>query len=278
MAVGSGQQTVQALGAVLSDRGGEYRVGQTVRRILVERADGNGAWRAVGVELADGTSLRARAVASSSGLEQTLLDMVGAEALGPEATEAIQNNFQLDEYALFVVHLALARAPSYARADAQGTSTPADQALRVLVGVETPEEIAALWQEIRAGTLPEPRGMVVTVPTLFDPSQAPPDHHTAVLLQPVPYAPDGAPERWAALRDDYAARCVAAWRRYARNLADEDVLATFALTPEDVATSFPHLVRGALGMGRMTARQAGANRPLPPLSHYATPVQGSVPL
>ena len=95
-----------------------------------------------------------------------------------------------------------------------------------------------------------------------------------VYLQPVPYAPDGAPDRWAALRDDYAARCVAAWRRYARNLADEDILATFPLTPEDVATSFPHLVRGSLGMGRMTARQAGANRPLPPLSHYATPVQG----
>src|SRR5438105_432872 len=60
VAVGSGHQTAQALAAALGGRGGEYRVGQTVRRILVERAAGNGAWRAVGVELVDGTSLRAR--------------------------------------------------------------------------------------------------------------------------------------------------------------------------------------------------------------------------
>ena len=116
--------------------------------------------------------------------------------------------------------------------------------------------------------------MVVTVPTLFDPSQAPPDRHTAVLLQPVPPAPDGSPESWDALRDEYAASCVANWRRYATNLRDEDILAAVALTPRDVAACYPNYAQGALGMGAMTVDQAGPDRPLPALNQYKTPIEG----
>src|SRR5579884_1214249 len=275
VALGSGQQTAQALARALTARGGQYRVGQTVRRVLVEPGAGGSAttWRVVGVELADGSQLRSRVVASSGGLAQTLLEMVGAEALGPDLTAEVRG-CHLDEYALFIVHVALAQPPHYPCEDEQTVGAAVDHALRVLIGVESPDEIDALWREIRAGTLPEPRGLVVTVPTLFDPRQAPPDHHTAVLLQPVPYAPGGSPDRWEALRDDYAARCLAAWRRYASHLRDEDILATSALTPQDIALRYPNYARGALGMGAMSVNQAGPNRPLPELSQYRTPVEG----
>jgi len=275
VAAGSARRTAQALVRALVRQGGEYRVEQTVGRILVEPGEGGaaGAWRAVGVALADGTQLRARAVASSGGLRQTLLDLVGQEALGPSLAAQV-SAFRLDEYALFAVHLALAQPPHYPCEDTHTVGAAVDRALRVLIGVESPAEIDALWREIRAGTLPEPRGMVVTVPTLFDPSQAPPDRHTAVLLQPVPPAPGGSPERWDALRDEYAARCVANWRRYATNLRDEDILAAVALTPRDVAARYPNYAQGALGMGAMTVDQAGPNRPLPELSQYKTPIDG----
>jgi hypothetical protein len=108
--LGGAHVTAQALIRALVRRGGRYQVLKTVRRVLVE----NGA--AVGVELADGTAIRARAVVSSGGLQQTLLDLVGEAALEPGLAARVRG-FQLDEYALFGVHLALARAPDYPLAD-----------------------------------------------------------------------------------------------------------------------------------------------------------------
>ncbi len=279
VALGGAHVTAQALIRALVRRGGRYQVLKTVRRVLVE----DGA--AVGVELADGTAIRARAVVSSGGVQQTLLDLVGEEALDAELAARVRA-FQLDEYALFGVHLALARAPDYpltdrrdaARAPAPGQGPhnlplPGD-ALRLFVGAETPDELDALWQEVRAGILPAPRGMTVIVPSLYDERQAPRGHHTAVLLQPAPYAPDGDAARWDSLRAAYAARCVAAWRVYAPNLTDGDILACIPLTPRDVATRYGNLAAGALGMGRMTADQTGAQRPLPELARYRTPLRG----
>jgi phytoene dehydrogenase-like protein len=279
VALGGAHVTAQALIRALVRRGGRYQVLKTVRRVLVE----DGA--AVGVELADGTAIRARAVVSSGGLQQTLLDLVGEEPLEPALAERVRG-FQLDEYALFGVHLALARAPDYPLADRRDVARSpepgqgphnlplAGDALRVFVGAETPDELAALWRDVRAGTLPEPRGMTVIAPSLFDGRQAPRGHHTAVLLQPVPYAPDGSVENWESLRDEYARRCLAAWREYARNLTDADILACVPLTPRDVATRYGNLAGAALGMGRMTADQAGAHRPLPELAQYRTPIRG----
>jgi phytoene dehydrogenase-like protein len=268
VALGGAHATAQALIRALVRRGGRYQVLKPVRRVLVE----DGA--AVGVELSDGTRLYSRAVVSSSGLHQTLLEMVGAEHLDPALVARVQR-FQLDEFALFAVHLALARPPRYDAADGA-----ADAALRVLVGVETPDELASLWQEVRAGVLPAPRGLVAVVPSLFDARQAPPGHHTAVLLQPVPYAVTtsqgggSVAAYWEAQREEYAARCVAAWRRYARNLTDQDILAQVPLTPHDIAVRYGNYARGALGMGRMSAAQAGGHRPLPELAQYRTPLRG----
>jgi phytoene dehydrogenase-like protein len=149
----------------------------------------------------------------------------------------------------------------------------ADEALRVLIGVETQDEVDGLWREVRAGALPEPRGMVVSVPSLFDGRQAPRGHHTAVLLQPVPYVLTDTPGGWGAVREAYADRCLAAWLQYARNLTDDDVLARVTLTPQDVAERYGNLARGALGMGSMTADQVGARRPLPALAQYRTPLR-----
>jgi phytoene dehydrogenase-like protein len=149
----------------------------------------------------------------------------------------------------------------------------ADRALRVLIGVETQDEVDDLWADVRAGRLPEPRGMVVSVPSLHDMRQAPAGHHVAVLLQPVPYAPDGSADNWDALAPAYADRCLAAWRQYARNLTDADILARVPLTPRDVAARYGNLARGALGMGAMVADQAGPHRPLPELADYRTPIR-----
>jgi phytoene dehydrogenase-like protein len=116
--------------------------------------------------------------------------------------------------------------------------------------------------------------MMVSVPSLFDARQAPPGHHTAVLLQPVPYAPGGSAEAWEELREAYADCCLAAWRQYARNLTDADILARTALTPQDVTVRYGNLPRGALGMGSMTGDQVGARRPLLELAQYRTPIRG----
>ncbi len=227
LALGGAHVLAQALLRALVRRGGSYQVLRPVRRVLIE----NGA--AVGVELADGTRLRARAVVSTLGAGATFRDLLDP-AYRPASAGTVSDGAA--SAALFAVHLALAAPPRY-----EG----APDALRVFLGADTPDEIDALWSEVQAGALPEPRGLLAATPTVLDPRQAPPGRHTAVLLQPAPVALDGAPERWDAVRDAYAERCLALWRQHARNLTDADILARCALTPHDLTARYPHLAPAA---------------------------------
>jgi phytoene dehydrogenase-like protein len=122
------------------------------------------------------------------------------------------------------------------------------------------------------------------VPTLHDPTQAPPGKHTAFVWQKVPYAvrPQGAAGRdqapggrhWDALKTQHLNTVLARWREYAPNLTDEVILNRFAFTPLDTERHFPNMAQGDLNVGWFNAAQIGANRPLPALSQYRTPVGG----
>lgn len=236
-----------------------------VSKILVENGE------AIGVEVHSGERYLAnKVVASAIDVQQTFMALVGEECLSEDFIKKIKN-FKRDEFSVFSVHMALNEPPAYT----SGKFDPdINQAFKLNIGLENDEEYRRLWSDIRDGRLPEPAGMFCSVPTLFDPGQAPDGKHTAFIWQCVPYhLKDGGSERWDEIKDDYMDRCIDTWRRYAPNLNDKNIIRKMALSPPDIDRKLYNMKDGGLFMGRLIQGQLEYFRPLPELSHCRTPIK-----
>ncbi len=260
---GGSHVLAQALWRSILGQRGAVRGLTTVRRILVEQG------AAVGVELADGTAIRARRlVASAIDPQQTFLDLLGPEHLAGQFVQSIRS-WPASEFSLFGLHLALAEPVRYRAA---AFDPDLDRAFMVVLGAETPADRAALWAQIRAGELPEPRGMYASVPSLLDPSVAPPGQHTALLWQLVP---PRLKERdlgeWDRVAEGYAEQCLDAWRRCALNLTPSNILKMSFFTPHSLAAKITSFAGGDLFHGRLAAASDGPG--LPEALPYRTPIE-----
>jgi phytoene dehydrogenase-like protein len=115
----------------------------------------------------------------------------------------------------------------------------------------------------------------VCMPTLHDPSQAPPGKHTAVVWQYAPYNLDaGGPAGWRALREEYAEHVLGLWRSYAPNMTRDKILAMKIQDPTDTERNNDNLVNGVDVVGDLSPDQLGYFRPFAGWSHYRSPVEG----
>jgi phytoene dehydrogenase-like protein len=210
-----------------------------------------------------------RLVASAVDLHQTFLDLIEPVELDTEFRDKV-GRFLLDEFSIFGVHLALKQPPRHRAAD---RNPDLDQAFKLNVGLESPDDFTRLFSQIRRDRLPDRPGLFCSVPTLFDPTQAPPGRHTAFLWQPAPYRPDGRdPSEWDKIKSDFAEFCIDGWRRYAPNLTPDNILAQAALSPLDMERKLINMRAGAVFMGRMNLAQVEYFRPLPELAEFRTPI------
>ena len=131
------------------------------------------------------------------------------------------------------------------------------------------------YQEIAMGKPPRKEMLQITLPTLFDPSQAPVGKHTSVVWQYAPYAvaPEG-PQGWRKVRDEYAAHLLELWRSYAPNITKDKILAMTIQDPTDTERHNDNMVNGVDVVGDMTPDQMGYFRPFAGWSNYRTPVEG----
>jgi phytoene dehydrogenase-like protein len=237
-----------------------------VKRILLR---GN---RAVGAELKDGRRVEAgKAVITNVEPKKSFLRMVGEEFLPPSFATRVRN-YHSRGRSLFVLHLALAEPPKY-RAAAH--NPPVDVAFsQEMFGGSVEEQVRA-YHGIAMGRPPRKEMLQITLPTLFDPSQAPAGKHTAVVWQYAPYAvaPEG-PEGWRNLREEYAAHLLDLWRSYAPNITRDKILAMTIQDPTDTERHNDNLVNGVDVVGDMTPDQMGYFRPFAGWSGYRTPVEG----
>lgn len=254
---GGAHELAQALWSACIRGNGDVWDSTAVTRIIVENA------RAVGVEVAGGRRIRARAVVSSVDLESTFLGLVDAAQV-PAAIARRVRQFESDEYSVFSVHLALREPPRFADAEAS-------RAFRVNLGLDSPAAARALWQEIRAGALPEQPGMIVFSSVIWDPSQAHRGMSNTTLWQFVPRRLAGG-RTWASVRESYAATLVERLRRWAPNVTAECILQSVAHTPDLMVQKWPNLKAGIFG-GRNAGEQLLSARPFPELSHRS-PILG----
>jgi len=197
--------------------------------------------------------------------------MVGEASL-PATFATRVKNYHSRGRSLFVLHLALSEPPQY-RAGAH--NAPVNTAFsQEMFGGSMGEQVRA-YQDIALGRPPRKEMLQITLPTLFDPSQAPPGKHTVVVWQYAPYQlASGGPEGWRALRDEYAAHLLDLWRSYAPNITGDKILAMTIQDPTDTERINDNLVNGVDVVGDMTPDQMGYFRPFAGWSSYRSPIDG----
>src|SRR6187200_761298 len=257
MSRGGSAALARALEGAARAAGGEIRLMTEPRRILVEGG------RAVGIETAEGEVIRARhLVASSLNPHQTFLDLLDDAAVPRDIRDRAQR-FQYNLLApLFALHLNLREPPRY-RASADHPELA--QAFMVIMGLDHVDQFGDIVRHHESGTIP-PTVMWGACPTVFDPTQAPPDRHTGFMWEKLPYRlKDGAD--WSEVKEHHGRTMLALWNKHAPNLADA-VIDSFTRSPIDTERSLPNMREGDLLVGAFTNGQIGYHRPFPGAGSY----------
>ena len=262
--VGGAISVALALKRAIEDHGGTLITGSHVQRIDID--DG----RATGVTLSDGTRFAARQfVASGIDAAQTIR-IAGEHNFDAAIVEGLRS-YEPAGHALVTLHLALNERPHYRASE---FDPDVDRAFMPMFGVNTGDEINQMFSEIHDNRLPAKLAGNGAGASLFDPSVVPAGKHSAFWWPWAPYALDGDANNWDLRRDEIAEDILSQWRSYAPNLTDDVVLAKALYTPLDTERYDISMVRASHHLGAYLPKQNGANRPVPQLSHYRTPIVG----
>jgi len=264
--VGGSQQLAHGLRSAVEAHGGIVQTDTEVKRILLR---GN---KAIGIEMKDGRRVEAgKAVITNVEPKKSFLRMVGEEFLPPSFAARVRN-YHSRGRSLFVLHLALSEPPQY-RAGA--ANPPVNVAFSQEMFGGTVQDQVRAYRDIAMGKPPRKEMLQITLPTLFDPTQAPAGKHTTVVWQYAPYSVEpGGPEGWRKLRGEYAAHLLDLWRSYAPNITRDKILGMVIQDPTDTERLNDNLVNGVDVVGDMTPDQMGYFRPFAGWSSYRTPVEG----
>ena len=249
----------EAMAGAARHRGAEIRTGAEVRQILVR----NG--RAQGVLVGEGETIKSNVVVSNLDPKRTFLELVEERELPEEFVHGIRR-YRCEGTSL-KINLALGDLPQFRAMP----GAPGPQHRATIHICPSIEYIERAWDDAKYGR-PSARPMLeLTIPTMYDPSLAPPGKHImGVFLQYAPYTlREGT---WDDLRDRYAAQALDLIAEYAPNIG-AIVEACHVLTPLDLERTFG-LTGGNIFHGEMSLDQMFAMRPLAGWAQYRTPIRG----
>jgi phytoene dehydrogenase-like protein len=239
--------------------GAEVRTGAEVTAILSEGG------RAVGVALASGQEVRARAVVSGLDPKRTLLDLCDPAVLGP--TVVWRARHLRMPGVVGKVNLALSGLPSFPGVGDGGLGRLAG---RILVGPSL-DYLERAFDASKYGRVSEEPFLEVTIPTLSDPSLAPEGGHVmSVVVQYAPYHLREA--TWEGERERLGDLVLKTLEAHAPGLGDL-VVARRVVTPLDLERDYG-LTEGHPLHGEPGLDQFFAWRPLWGWARYRMPLAG----
>ncbi|HSL09770.1 MAG TPA: NAD(P)/FAD-dependent oxidoreductase [Actinomycetota bacterium] len=237
--------------------GVEIRTGEPVGRVAV-----NGQGRAIGVELADGSLIRADRVVSNAHPTTTYLDLVGRDHLPSDVVRDVER-FRTRSGSV-KVNVALSALPSFPPWDQEG------DVHRGLMAVSpSMTYLEKAFDDAKYGEPSTHPYAEVMFPTAHEDGLAPDGKH--LMMAFTQYMPYDAPNTQAT-RDAWAAKIVETLAAYAPDLPNL-VEHVEVLTPKDLEERFG-LLGGNIMQGELTPDQLFSFRPIPFHGDYTTPIRG----
>jgi phytoene dehydrogenase-like protein len=239
--------------------------GATIRTDAeVQRVAVIGHGRAVGVEMADGTLVRAARVVSNAHPTTTYLELIGRDRLPAEVVRDVER-FRTRSGSV-KLNVALGELPRYPSWDQEG------DVHRGLMAVSpSMEYLERAFDDAKYGRASAHPYAEVMFPTAHEDGLAPEGKH--LMMAFTQYGPYELREgSWETERDAYAGRVLDELTRYAPNLAGA-VEHIEVLAPKDLEDRFG-LIGGNIMQGEVVPDQLFSFRPIPFYGDYRTPIEG----
>jgi phytoene dehydrogenase-like protein len=248
-----------AIAASARAHGAEIRLGASVDHVLLKNGE------AVGVVLESGDDLYAKRIISSADPRRTFLQMVGAQHLEPGFAQQI-DRFRYRGCSA-KVNLALDSLPEFA-------CRPGEEHLQGGINISPSiEYLERAYDAAKYGEFSARPYMDLGIPTLSDPSVAPPGKHIlSCFVQWAPYALRGDATNWEAERERFGDAVLDTLEEFAPGIK-EKVLYRQVFTPLDIERKIG-LSEGNIYQGELSLGQLFFLRPAAQWARYRTPVQG----
>lgn len=254
----------RALAEAAKSAGAEIRTNAEVAQIRVK----NGA--VAGVVLANGEEIECEAVVSGVDPKRTFFQLLEPANLDPVFAMRIKNFRARGNVAK--VNLALGGLPKFPSLENVVGPDGFREALsgRIHIGPEI-DYLEKAFDASKYGEISAAPYLDVTIPTLLDPSLAPPDRH--VLSAYFQFAPYNLKKgKWNERRGELANTVIKTLAAYTPNLPNL-VEAAQVITPEDLEEIYGY-TGGHIFHGELALDQMFTMRPVLDWARYQTPVRG----
>lgn len=268
---GTGALT-QALLNLVKSLGGEVVTDQTVEKILID--DG----KAVGVRVAGGTEYRAtKGVISNIDAKRLFLQMVDSAELDDadeHLRERLERRIVNNNETILKIDCALSEAPRFIHHQHQD-----EYLIGSVLIADSVKQVEIAHSEPSIGRIPDADpSFYAVVPTMLDPTMAPPGQHTLWIEFFAPYQIENTQEGlkgtgWTDdLKNKVADRVIDKLAEYAPNIK-QSIIARHVESPAELGERLG-AYKGNYYHIDMTLEQMVFFRPLPELANYKTPIDG----
>jgi beta-carotene ketolase (CrtO type) len=265
---------VDALVRMVQDHGGTLLCDQAVERLLI-----NNQGQVEGVQVAGGQEYRAtKGVISNIDAQRLFLDLVptaDAQAIAPKLTERLERRIVNNNDGILKIDCALSEMPRF-----EAYNHRDEYLIGSVLIADSMDQVEDAHSLPIRGLIPdEDPSLYVVVPTVLDPSMAPPGHHTLWIEFYAPYQIRGAEGTgqmgtgWTdELKNKVADRLLDKLADYAPNLKSA-VIARRVESPAELSQRLG-VYKGNHYHIDMTLDQMVFFRPLPEIANYKTPIDG----
>ncbi len=243
--------------------GMEFFESSEVVKVLLESK------KAVGVQLKDGTKVKAKLVASNAEIKGTMLRMVGEENLSPLWVKRVKDFETGPSFVLGSTAMALHEAPDFKSAR---WNPDINKTFYTIVGHDSAAEMYEYCHDAHSGKIPQTYSEGIWVNSLWDATYEPSGKHSLTGWIFLPKASSQSREKWEEIRATWNDNFLINFERFAPNMTRDNVIDDFFYTPQDQEDEM-RLMDGDFcnGSGKLTQR--GHNRPFPEAAQYRTEIE-----
>jgi phytoene dehydrogenase-like protein len=249
----------QAIANAALAQGAEIRTAAPVSHIVVK------GQRARGVVLEDGEEIDADAVVSNADPRRTFISLVGEKHFDTAFVSQV-NRYKF-RGSSGKVNLALDRLPDFTSRPGDGVHIRGDIAIAPSV-----DYLERAFDEAKYGNFSRRPYLNIVIPSLVDPSVAPPGKHVmSIFVQYAPYNLKEGADTWPQRREEFGDTVIDTLAEYCPGLKDA-ILHRQVMTPWDLEHEIG-LTEGNIFQGELSLEQLLFLRPTPGYSRYKTPVK-----